>query len=380
MHKAIPANAQPLRILMVTPRFHPLIGGVETHTLEVARRLVTHGHQVTVLTTNAGKQLPAVDVINGIHVRRVQVKPSWSDLHIAPGIYQTIVQHAHQWDLVHCQGYHTMVPPIAMRAARRAGVPYLVTFHSGGHSSSWRNAIRRLQRRILRPLLASASGLIAVSRFEAALFARDLNYPDSRFTIIPNGVALPRPVSLPASDPQRPLILSVGRLERYKGHHRLIEAFPLVLNQLPGARLRIVGTGPFEPQLQRLVAELGLETVVRIEAISNDDRAGLANLMAASAVIALLSDYEAHPLAILEALYLQRPVLVTHTPGLAEFAEMGQAESIPLNADRSDVAAAIVKIVQQPPTMQPVQLPTWDACLTQLLKLYYGSTRTHQPA
>ncbi len=45
-----------LRILLVTARYLPNVGGTEIHTYEVARRLVAAGHDVTVLTTDLSGQ------------------------------------------------------------------------------------------------------------------------------------------------------------------------------------------------------------------------------------------------------------------------------------------------------------------------------------
>src|SRR5262245_29959525 len=103
------ATERPLRILFVTPRYAPLVGGVETHTAEVAKRLAAGGAEVTVLTTDPGGRLPGAQTIEGVSIRRVRAWPAALDLYVAPGIYRAIAQHPGRWDLVHCQGYHTFV-------------------------------------------------------------------------------------------------------------------------------------------------------------------------------------------------------------------------------------------------------------------------------
>jgi glycosyltransferase involved in cell wall biosynthesis len=233
-----------MRILFVTPRYAPLVGGIETHCAEVAQRLTARGHDVTVLTTTPGGNLPAIEQIDGVSVRRVRAWPARGDLYLAPGIFQYVRRHAHELDVIHCQGYHTFVAPTAMLAARRAGVPYVVTFHSGGHSSRLRTMIRGPQQRALRRLFASASLLIGVSRFEANLFQKRLGLPPEKFAVVRNGSQLPREATVDEHPSSVPLILSVGRLERYKGHHRMIAAMPHVLEEIPDARLRIVGGAP----------------------------------------------------------------------------------------------------------------------------------------
>src|SRR5512147_2912812 len=127
------ANANSLRVLMVTPRYFPFMGGVENHVYEVARRLARLGVDITVLTTDTSGQLPADELVDGIKIKRVRAWPAQRDYYFAPGIYRFI--RGGRWDIVHVQSYHTLVAPLAMFAARQARIPYVLTFHGGGHSS-----------------------------------------------------------------------------------------------------------------------------------------------------------------------------------------------------------------------------------------------------
>ena len=293
--------------------------------------------------------------------------PSARDYYVAPGIARH-VSHG-RWDLVHCQGYHTFVPPLAMAAALQAKMPYVLTFHSGGHPSATRNRLRGMQREALQPLLARARRLIAVSNFEAEFFARELRLPSSRFATIQNGAAMAQPAEPVALDPERPVILSVGRLERYKGHHRLIEALPLVLAHIPGAQLHIVGAGQYEAELRRLAAASGLGSTIEIGSIDPLDRAGMSRTLAGASAVALLSEYEANPVAVMEALALRRRVLVADTSGLSELARAGLARAVPIDASASDIAAALVDLLRSPePT--DMRLPTWDESAAQLADVY----------
>jgi glycosyltransferase involved in cell wall biosynthesis len=96
----------------------------------------------------------------------------------------------------------------------------------------------------------------------------------------------------------------------------------------------------------------------------------MARLLNNAALVALLSDYEAHPIAVLEAVALGRPVLVTRTSGLAELAARGLAQAIPLDSTTAQVAAAIIGQLDAPMRPATVTLPTWDDCAAQLLDLY----------
>lgn len=361
-------NEKELNILMVTPCYFPHIGGIETHVYEVGWRLAQANARMTVLTTDVSGKLPSTEVLEGVQVIRVPAWPANKDYYLAPAIYRIIAEG--QWDLVHCQGYHTLVAPMAMFTARKTGIPYVVTFHSGGDSSHIRSMFRGVQRTALRPLLARAERLIGPSKWEVEFFREKLHLAKERFIVIPNGsYHLPKLAGSP-QEKNGKLIVSIGRLVQYKGHHRVIAALPKVLEQVPDARLRIVGTGPYEAVLQRMTKELGVEKHVEIRAVPPGDSDGVASIIAQADLVTLLSEHEAQGIAVLEALSLKRPVLVADTTALQEFAEHGFARSVSLESTSEEVAAAIVQQLQDPLTPGDVELPTWDKCATDLLALY----------
>lgn len=355
-------------VLMVTPRYHPFSGGVETHVAEVSARLARHGFNVSVLTTNPHGSLLQSEVLDGINVCRVRTWSGSGDFYFAPAIYSGI--DAANCDLLHVQSYHTFVAPLAMVAALRWKLPYVLTFHGGGHSSRLRHAARPIQRRALRPLIRRAARLVAVAPFEVDQYSAELKLRRSQFVVIPNGSDL-RLVNVGAPSPSAPpLIVSIGRLERYKGHQRVIAAFPRVQKRYPDAHLWIAGTGPYEDRLKRQIARLGLEESVEIRAIPPGEREKLAQELSKAALICVLSEFESHPIAALEALALGRRLLVSDAPGLRELAHQGLVHVIPLRASSETVAAAIVEGLSTPHVQTEIRLPTWDTCAASLASLY----------
>ena len=355
---------------MVCPRFLPETGGTETHVYEVSRRLAAlGGFDITVLTTDRSRRLPRQEVVEGISVLRVPAWPRGREYYLAPGIATVIRER--RWDLVHCQSIHTPVPLLAMISARRAGIPYLTTFHTGGHSSQLRNAMRTTQWRLAGPLLRHAAALIAVSRFEAVTLARHARLGGDRVVVIPNGGALPPPRTETVAVPGR--IVSVGRLEQYKGHHRVIEALPHVMREIPGAHLLILGSGPYEADLRELACRLGVSDQVSIGHIAPADRQGMATALAESSVFAALSDYEAHPVAVMEALCVGCPAVGYDTAGIGELVAAGWVRGVPRAAPAAAVARELVKAMSSPASVDPAQLPSWDSCADQLAHVYLSS-------
>lgn len=355
------------RILMVTPRFFPYMGGVESHVYQVGRRMAAQGWDITILTADPSGKLSANEDIEGIKIIRVRAWPTNRDYYWAPGIYQKIINE--HWDLIHIQSYHTLVPPLAMLAALYANIPYLITFHGGGHSSRLRHALRSIQRMLLRPLLSRAEKLIAVAKFEIPLFSGELFLPSEKFVLVPNGAELPK--IEPIIGGRQPLIASVGRLERYKGHQHIIAAMPFILKKRPEMRLWIAGSGPYENELLSQIDKLNLHEQITIRAIPATERETLARELSKASLFVLYSEYETHPIAVLEAISLGCPALVSNTSGLAELAEQGLATAIPLNYSEQELADAILNQLEHPYQPKKVDLPTWDECASGLLNIYH---------
>lgn len=356
-----------LRVVMATARYDPYVGGVERHVARVSELLAAVGHEVTVLTTDPNGTLPPHAERAGVEVVRVPAYPRRGDLYVAPAVGRVLAER--RFDVLHVQSYHTFVAPIAMRAARRAGLPYVVTFHGGGHSSRLRHALRGRQIRALGPLLRDAHRLVATASFEIELYGRLLGLPPEAFVLIPNGSDLPETGAERAASPDV-VIASIGRLERYKGHRRAIAALPHVLEQIPEARLWIAGEGPDERHLRRLAQTCGVGDRVEIGAVPLADAGEFARRLAGVSLAVLLSEFETHPMAVLEAVAAGCPALVADTSGLGELAAAGYAQAIPLAAAPRDVAAAMVRLLEAPPERPRLVLPTWESCRDALAALY----------
>jgi glycosyltransferase involved in cell wall biosynthesis len=362
------AKTPHLRVLQVTPRFAPSVGGVETHVREVCRRLPGEGIEVAVLTADETGTRPARELVEGIAVQRARAFPRSRDWMLAPALADMI--RSGGWDVVHVQSYHTVVAPAAMAAAARARIPYVVTFHGGGSSSRLRMSVRAAQLRALGPLLRRARALVAIADFEMREYGPLIGVASLRWVKIPNGADLPSDVTETASHGR--LIMSVGRLEPYKGHRRVIAAFPRVIEREPDARLWIAGSGPDEPILRRLAAELGVAD--RVE-IGGTDRTTMAGRLKGADVMVLLSDFETHPLAVLEAASLGIPAVVADNSGMAELAEQGFAHAVSLDGPPEAHAEAILRAMNDAPPGPVGEIPTWDGCARELAALYRAVAR-----
>jgi glycosyltransferase involved in cell wall biosynthesis len=164
-------------------------------------------------------------------------------------------------------------------------------------------------------------------------------------------------------------LLSVGRLERYKGHHRILAALPAVLAQAPDARLVLVGSGPYEQRLRSIANRLGVAEQVSIRSFGPEQRGAIGKLVADADVLCLLSEYEAHPVAVMEALGSGTKALVADTSGLSELGRAGLVTTIPLDAPAERIATSALAVAAAPKTAPPA-IPSWDDCANELNRLY----------
>lgn len=368
--KAEPEQSTPhrvIRVLVVTARFYPDAGGTEIHTHEITKRMARRADfDLTVLTTDRYGDRLVKEKFEGFTVLRCRSYPKNRDYYFAPGICKHILRN--DYDIVHCQGIHTAVPIIAIIAAKMRRVPYMVTLHTGGHSSRFRNRLRNLQWRALGPLLRGAAVVVAVSRYEQRVFQQACSIEAARFRVIPNGGDLSPAKERGEAVPG--LIISSGRLERYKGHDRAIKALPIVRQSVPDATLRILGAGPYESQLRSLIQSLGLQRSVTIEYVDSHDRSRMAMALGRAAAVVALSQYEAHPVAVMEALTLGIPTVGLNMTGISDLVEGGLVRGVPRNASPTTIARALVAALECRRTNDSAKLPTWDTAASSLAHLY----------
>jgi colanic acid/amylovoran biosynthesis glycosyltransferase len=131
--------------------------------------------------------------------------------------------------------------------------------------------------------------------------------------------ALPQPQS-GGDEPVR--FICVARLSPEKWHRGLLEAFAVVRKKTPGARLIIVGDGPLRPELEELVAALGVQEAVIFHGAL--DEAATLVAVAGADVLVLPSLLEGLPVSLMEAMALGKPVISSNVAGIPELVRDGR--------------------------------------------------------
>lgn len=211
-------------------------------------------------------------------------------------------------------------------------------------------------------LLKNFDTVVTVCRFNVDLLVSH-GLPASRLRVVPCGVDLPagpprsavpgrRVAAVPGSVPAvGPLLVSVGRLVPKKGFGVLLRALPAVLAEVPDARLQIIGSGPQEPVLRDLLAELGLAAAVDLlgarphaDALAAIEEADVFVLACA---VPPDGDSDALPVVLREAMARARPVVTTAVAGIPETIDEASGWVVPA-ADPAALSGALVQALTDP--------------------------------
>jgi glycosyltransferase involved in cell wall biosynthesis len=344
-----------MRIAQVVASYYPQLGGVQTHVRQLAEGCAAAGDDVTVLTHQHGTE-PAEEVEGGVRVLRFPRTVRSAAYPLSPGLFRYLRRHAGGFDVVHAHSYHTL----SSQAAARSGRPVVFTphYHGTGHTPL-AAALHRAYRPAGARLFAAARAVICVSAAERELVVRDFPAAAGKAVVIPNGTVAPPAARTPGPAPgQPPLVLTVGRLERYKNVDLVIRA----VRALPSAATLVVaGTGPDMSRLGDVARSGEPGWPVRFAGRVPD--AELAALFAQASVVTSASDHEAFGLVLADGLLAGARVVASGIPAHREVGELAGPGAPVTFADPRDTprfAAALEAALRlgRVPAGR-VRLPSW---------------------
>ncbi len=357
-----------MRIAVTTPRYHPHRGGVETHARAIAEWMVEAGIEVEVFTTDPDGNLPSVERISGVTVRRFRVWAPHDAYYVSAPHFLALARRVTDFDLVHAHSYQSLTCLNgALAAAWRRPFVFTPHYHGQGETRT-RNLVHVPWRVVGAALFRQATRVICVSSAELARL--HLRFPYARAVVIPNGVQVDRLRAARAasrSGREASLILFVGRLERYKNVDRLVECAA----HLPETfRVVIVGDGPHKQNLLDTVKRRDLGGRVQIMSAVSDDELG--RLYQTCDVCVNLSGSEAFGITLLEGLAVGKPVVANDIPAFREVGAISPLiRLVDLKAlDNAELAEVISSA--RGCSSQPLDLSefTWDSVARRTLDVY----------
>jgi len=365
-----------MRIALVASSYCPRIGGVETHVKRLAHGFAQAGDQVTVIT-HQFDDARADERDGTVRVLRFPLAVTSRNYPVSLAMFRYLKSHAADFDVVHGHNYHSIVG----HAAAAARLPFVFTPHYNASGHTWfRTRLHRVYRPIGARQFAAAGAVICVSDAERQVLTRDFPGAAARMVTIPNGTERKLPAAgHHAARAQAPIVLSIGRLERYKNVDLVIDAF----RALPGeATLVVVGDGPDRSRLERHARAAGPGRRVQFTGRVPDPV--LNDLFARAGVVTSASDHEAFGLTLAEGLAHGARVVASAIPAHADLARRAGAGSPvtlvdPRNA-RQFADALEVSLRAGRVRAGDVTLPSWAEVVLATRELYARMTAARPSA
>jgi glycosyltransferase involved in cell wall biosynthesis len=338
---------------LVSPVVGP--GRPAHHVADLSVALAELGHEVRVYARRDSKTQPArASLPGGVSVFRIAAGPAetlspelllphLSDF--AHGLVEAwrtqdwmpTVVHAHFWT----SGL------AAVTAARQVGIPVVQSFHElaeldagavGASRAGYERALGRAVDRVVAQSQDELRGLVRIGVPRANLSVVPAGVDSDHFT--PEGPAAER-------DPERPRILSVGRLVERKGFGDVIQA----MRYVPGAEYVVVGgppagqltTDPWAKRLRTLAEQLHVAD--RFKLIGNVAAADMPRWYRSADLLVSPGWQEDFELAPLEAMACGVPVIGTTAGGLTETVVDGLTGDLVPARDPQALGGALRRLV-----------------------------------
>ena len=150
-------------------------------------------------------------------------------------------------------------------------------------------------------------------------------------------------------DVQPLFILSVCSLDEWKGLDVLIRAVAMLRDECEPVTCVIAGEGPFRPQLERLIAELGVEDQVHL--VGQQPRSAVARLLHQCTLFVLPSRFESFGIAVVEAMACGKAVVGTNVDGILEIIDDWK-DGILVDADDVRALATAIRLLFDDPALR----------------------------
>ncbi len=372
-------KGQRLRVAIVTEYYYPSLGGITEHVHHFAAELLSRGHEVTVITPEAGPFGRDTGEVGKRVVKigrsvSIYANDSFARVSLGRNLNRRLEEllHRGRFDLVHV--HSPLTPTLPLSSIRYAPVPVVGTFHTHFNENLWLSLFRAK----LLPYMNAMALRLAVSPVCIKSLARF--FPEHPFEVVPNGIDTtwytPQKDPLPEYNDGSFNILYVGRFDPRNGLDVLLKAFQRLTRTHPRARLLIIGYGPLEPSYRKMVPDDLKDRVVFVGKI---DEARPAYYRSAH-VLCFPAKKGSFGITLLEAMASGLPVVTTDIEGFRFVMTSGEHGLMVKEEEGPEGYARALKFLLENPdkrqemgekARQRALDFSWPRITEQVLDLYY---------
>ena len=367
----------PLRLVFVTPRFWPLVGGSEKVMADLAVELAGRGCRVTVLTARWRPNWPDRISYHDVPVVRLAYPPvpsaghqgcptewaPWRAFCYMRSLARWLKQNEDGCDLVYVSTLKHEA--YAAQRALRGRLPVVLRAEKAGRRGDCLWQLEAVCGRKIKQRCMKAAAFVGPSRaIERELQAA--GYPRRRIQYIPDGVPIPPPRSPATKAAARavlrdantalemprwaPLAVYAGPLCPDRGLKHLLAAWEPIVSRWPHARLWLAGDGPDRAALQGQIEAMNLAHRVTLVGVFDTvgELLSAADLYVLPSLEGLPSLEEVGRLSLLEAMAAGLPIVASDTQSNQAVLRGGREGLLVPVDDRGALSAAIARLFDQP--------------------------------
>jgi glycosyltransferase involved in cell wall biosynthesis len=339
-----------VRIVQVSPFFHPHAGGVESHVRAIVGELARQGHEVTVVTSRYDSSLPAEEETEGYRILRTRTWGVMLDTPLDVGTRRTV--RALKPDVFHLHYPPPLTSYFATRDLRYRSVPVCLTYHCDLYLPGLAGRLLAgIYQTVFLPSTLDRTDRIIVHTKSYGVTSAMLR--GRELTVIPSAVDLERfRPGIDASRLRTDLRLDGKRIAVFTGRlvpHKGVDVILQALVRLPAdVGLVIIGSGPRLRSLVGLARRLGVDDRVRFCPAVSDENLPRYLALADVFVFPSQNRLEGFGLAVAEAMAVGLPVVIADMPGVREVIEPGREGLLAEPLIASDLADKLRTLLDDP--------------------------------
>jgi phosphatidylinositol alpha-1,6-mannosyltransferase len=362
----LPSATAPLRILATGYDYRPQVGGVATCAFETMKALSQRpGIELLCLARDqAGAQ--EFDRHGYFQTKRISLSSNSTQatLTLAAHVAKQVLHHKPDAILNFLWLPCGLASHLGRVAAPFGLVPYFVFVHGVEVMESSRNLRKQIRKNlspIKRHVLRNAAGVFAVSEFTRQLVIKECGVHPDKVEVVHNGIDLSKfSPSPPAADlvakfdlAGKRTLLTVSRLQDYKGLDRAIAALRFVVPKFPDVRYLICGEGEDRPRLEAIAQYYQVEkNVIFTGAVPFERLKDYFNLCECFVLLSRLDEskpnVEGFGIVFLEAAACGKPTIGGHSGGIPDAIEENETGWLVDPTDDRAIANAMLEVLQSP--------------------------------